>query len=216
MRPGTRRTAVARAGARGRGMRAPTPRARRGCPRWGGARPGKTAPIPRRGWDSLPAAGSRVFVEPSVAWKMLSSEGVSLPGAACHKGFDDAGTDALQAVFAETVRTFEACDVPYVVVGGLASAALGRPRASGDVDILVAPHDARRALSALAERGFATDELNPLWLFKATKQRVLVDLLFKMKGDIYLDGDMLARAPVREVHGHPARVMPPEDLVVVK
>jgi hypothetical protein len=36
-----------------------------------------------------------------------------------------------------------------------------------------------------------------------------VDLLFKMKGDIYLDDEMLARAGVR-VHGHPARVIPRE------
>src|SRR6185369_4947621 len=144
------------------------------------------------------------------------SEGVSLPGAACHKGFDDADAATLRAVFGEAVRTLEDLDVPYVVIGGLASAALGRPRASGDVDILVSPQDARRGLVGLAERGFATEELNPLWLFKAIKERVLVDLLFKMKGDIYLDDEMRSRAVVREVHGHPARVIPPEDLVVVK
>ncbi len=139
-----------------------------------------------------------------------------MPGAACHKGFGDADAETLRAVFAETVRTLESVDVPYVVIGGLASAALGRPRASDDVDILVSPHDARRGLRALAARGFATDELNPLWLFKAVKRDVLVDLLFKMKGDIYLDDEMRARAPVREVHGHPARVIPAEDLLVVK
>ena len=141
---------------------------------------------------------------------------VAVPGAACHKGFDDADADTLQVVFAEAVDALEACDVPYVVIGGLASSALGRPRATGDIDILVTPQDAHRALQVLGQAGFDTDEINPHWLFKAIKQGVLVDLLFKMKGDIYLDAEMLARATVREVHGHPARVIPAEDIVVVK
>jgi predicted nucleotidyltransferase len=141
---------------------------------------------------------------------------VSVPGAASHKGFDETSVETLHAVFAEAVAVLEEREVPYVVIGGLASAALGRPRASADVDILVMPHDARPALLALAERGFETDEINPHWLFKAVKEGVLVDLLFKMKGDIYLDADMLARATVQEVLGTPARVIPAEDLVVVK
>jgi predicted nucleotidyltransferase len=141
---------------------------------------------------------------------------VSVPGAACHKGFDDADAGTLHAVFARAVRALEACEIPYVVIGGLASAALGRPRASGDIDILVTPHDARRALEVLADAGFETEETNPHWIFKAVRDGALVDLLFKMKGDIYLDDEMLARSPVREVHGHPAHVIPREDLVVVK
>jgi predicted nucleotidyltransferase len=141
---------------------------------------------------------------------------MSVPGGASHRGFDDVAIDVLRRVFVEAITALEASCVPYVVIGGLASAALGRPRASGDVDLLVLPEDARRALGVLAEAGFDTDELNPTWLFKAVKEGVLVDLLFKMKGDIYLDAEMLERAPVRDVHGHPARVIPPEDLVVVK
>ena len=141
---------------------------------------------------------------------------VAFPGAACHKGFDEADSDTLHVVFGEAVDVLEACDVPYVVIGGLASAALGRPRASSDIDILVTPQDARRALEALARVGFDTDETNPHWIFKAIKQHVLLDLLFKMKADIYLDAEMLARATMREVLGHRARVIPGEDLVVVK
>jgi predicted nucleotidyltransferase len=141
---------------------------------------------------------------------------VAVPGAASHKGFDDTDVDTLQTIFSEAIGVLEDCDVPYVVIGGLASAAIGRARASADIDLLVMPQDARRGLMALADRGFATDEINPHWLFKAVKHRVLVDLLFKMKGDIYLDAEMLERATMREVLGAQARVIPPEDLVVVK
>jgi hypothetical protein len=48
------------------------------------------------------------------------------------------------------------------------------------------------------------------------KRGVLVDLLFKMKGDIYLDAEMLARATTQQVLGTSARVIPGEDLIVVK
>jgi hypothetical protein len=141
---------------------------------------------------------------------------VSAPGAASHAGFDDVDLATLHAMFAEVVQALDAREIPYVVIGGLASAAHGRPRASGDIDILVTPHDARPALCTLGDAGFHTDEINPHWLFKAIKHGVLVDLLFKMKGDIYPDDEMLARADVRHVYGHPARVIPGEDLVVVK
>jgi predicted nucleotidyltransferase len=147
---------------------------------------------------------------------MLPSKDVTVPGGASHRGFDDTDVAVLRRVFGEAISALDGNQVPYVVIGGLASAALGRPRASGDVDLLVLPEDARRALAALGQAGFQTEELNPTWLFKAVKDGVLVDLLFKMKGDIYLDAEMLERAPLLEVHGHPARVLPPEDLVVVK
>jgi predicted nucleotidyltransferase len=143
-------------------------------------------------------------------------ECVSVPGAACHKGFEEADIDTLHAVFAEAIEVLEEHDVPYVEIGGLASAALGRPRASADIDILVTPQDARGALVALGDAEFATDEINPHWLFKAVKDGVLVDLLFKMKGDIYLDAEMLERATTKPVLGTAARVIPAEDLIVVK
>jgi hypothetical protein len=120
-------------------------------------------------------------------------QGVSAPGAASHAGFDDCDLETLHAIFAEVVQSLDRHEIPYVVIGGLASAALGRPRARGDIDILVTPHDARRALVGLSDAGFHTDEINPHWLFKAIKHGVLVDLLFKMKGDIYLDDEMLTR-----------------------
>ena len=138
------------------------------------------------------------------------------PGAASHDGFEDADPETFATVFAEAMRVLEREDVSHVLVGGLASAALGRPRASGDVDVLVSPGDARRALVALAAAGFDTEEVNAHWLFKAVKRGVLFDMLFKMKGDIYLDREMLERSVVREVHGHPTRIIPGEDLVVVK
>jgi Uncharacterised nucleotidyltransferase len=139
-----------------------------------------------------------------------------LPGAASHDGFEQWSPDVFEAVFGEAIAAIEDAKLPYVLIGGLASAALGRPRCSADVDLLVRPGDARAALRALGGRGFETEETNPHWLFKGTKRGVLVDLLFKGPRDIYLDEAMLARARLAPVFGKPLRIAPPEDLVVMK
>jgi len=139
-----------------------------------------------------------------------------MPGAASHRGFDACDAADLAAVFAEAVTALEEAKIPHVLIGGLASSALGRPRCSADVDLLVRPRDAARALDALAAHGFDTEETNPHWLYKATKRGVLVDLLFKGPRDVYLDDSMLARARVMPVLGKAIRVVPPEDLLVMK
>jgi hypothetical protein len=45
---------------------------------------------------------------------------------------------------------------------------------------------------------------------------VLVDLIFKAKGGIYFDDEMVARVKRHDFHGASLRVVPPEDLVVIK
>src|SRR5262249_18744056 len=78
------------------------------------------------------------------------------------------------------------------------------------------PEDARPTLTALAGAGFATEATNENWLYKATRHGVLVDVLFKTKGDIYLDDQMLQRSTIRTFRGQPVRVIAPEDLVMIK
>jgi predicted nucleotidyltransferase len=138
-----------------------------------------------------------------------------LPGAALHEG-STADLDTVACVLAEAVRAIEAHGVPYVLLGGLASALLGRPRCSGDVDLFLMPESAPIALEALAGAGFRTERTNPAWIFKAFRREVLVDLIFKARGDIYLDAEMLRRASVQSYRGTSVRVIPPEDLIVIK
>lgn len=140
----------------------------------------------------------------------------AMPGAASHGGFDVAAPAVLASVFREAIGALEEEGLPHVLIGGLASAALGRPRCTADIDLLVRPHDAHRALDLLGSRGFQTEETNPHWLFKATREGVLVDVLFKGPRDVYLDDAMLARSRMAQVLGLRVRVAPPEDLVVMK
>ena len=118
------------------------------------------------------------------------------PGAAVHEG-SSGGVESLTSVLAEAVRALDKDAIDYLLIGGQASSLLGRPRCSSDIDLLVTPEDAPTALAALDRAGFRTERVNPHWLFKAYRRDVLVDLLFKVRGEIYLDSEMLRRSTLR-------------------
>ena len=119
-------------------------------------------------------------------------------------------------VLGETADALDRGKVPHVFMGGLASAALGRPRWTHDIDIFVKPEHRRRVLEVLAAEGFRTQETNPDWLFKALKHDVLVDVIFLSDGRVTLDDEMVRRARRADVAGRMVRVIPVEDLIVIK
>jgi hypothetical protein len=120
------------------------------------------------------------------------------------------------AVLEETVAVLAGTDIPHLFMGGLASAALGRPRWTHDIDVFVRPDDAGRTLEAFRSAGFRTQETNPAWLSKALKDRVLVDVIFVSAGGVLLDEEMVARARHAHVEGCRVPVIAAEDLVVIK
>jgi predicted nucleotidyltransferase len=121
-----------------------------------------------------------------------------------------------QRVLRETADILRRSGIPHLFMGGVASAALGRPRWTHDIDLFVGPDDARRTLALLAEHGFDTQETDPEWLFKALKDDVLVDVIFLSDGRVSLDEEMAARARWAEVQGIRLPVIGPEDLIVIK
>ena len=130
--------------------------------------------------------------------------------------WDEAEEQAFVDVLTETVAAFDAAGIPHVLMGGIGSASHGRPRWTHDIDVFIRPEDAKRSLAVLADAGFETEEIYPDWLFKAFKSDVMVDLIFKSSGGILLDDDMIERAHVIEFKGVTVRVIPPEDLIVIK
>ena len=119
-------------------------------------------------------------------------------------------------VLGDAIAALEAKDIPYLLMGGLSSATFGRPRGTNDIDLFVHPDNARLTLEALESAGFTTEETDPRWLFKGFKDDILVDVIFRSTGDIYLDDEMLAHARVVDVRGCAARVIAPEDLLIIK
>ena len=137
-----------------------------------------------------------------------------LPGGRFEK--KDVDEPVFMDVLGETVEALEKAGVDHVFIGGIPSAVWGRPRGTHDIDILVKEEDSDRAREALAQAGFDTHPTNPEWLYKAAKEGVVVDIIFRSEGDVYLDDEMLSRSDPQDFKGRPVRLVPPEDLVVMK
>lgn len=128
----------------------------------------------------------------------------------------DFDEEAFLRTLDEAVTALEDHGVDYLFMGGIASACQGRPRFTHDIDLFVRPETARKALDALAAAGFETEETYAEWLYKGFKHGHMVDLIFRSSGDIYLDDEMLERAPVQAFMGRQVRIVPAEDLIVIK
>ena len=105
--------------------------------------------------------------------------------------------------------------ITFVLGGGIASAAQGGPESDHDVDLLLRPQDADRALAVLDEAGFRPERPPEGWLYKAWAGDVFVDLIFQTaEGDV--TEDLFERATDMEVYAVPMLVLAPEDLLVSK
>jgi predicted nucleotidyltransferase len=124
--------------------------------------------------------------------------------------------DTVHSVLDEAVNAVEEAGIPYALIGGLAAKKLGRPRVSHDIDFFVRPDDAKKVLKAMEKHGFTTQERDPVWLFKAWKNDILVDIIFRSSSDIYFDQEV--QEHVRRVHynGKLINAISPEDLIVIK
>jgi hypothetical protein len=119
-------------------------------------------------------------------------------------------------VLGEAIEVAEGTGLPHAFMGGIASTALGRPRWTHDIDLCVRPEHARPMLRAFADAGYDTEETDQTWLYKATKDGVLVDVIFESTGGIVLDDEMLARVRRGSFRHLRLNVLGPEDLLVIK
>jgi hypothetical protein len=122
-------------------------------------------------------------------------------------------------VLLEATATLDRSGIPHVVFGSIALKALGRPRPGvpdEDIDLMIRPPDANPALRALEDEGFVVEETDPSWVNKAKRGGVTVDLIFRTAGEMQLDDQMLARAVPHQVDGIAVRLIPAEDLTVMK
>jgi len=126
------------------------------------------------------------------------------------------GDEDFHLTLDEAIAAMRGADIPFLIIGGIASAVMGRDRGTRDVDLFVRPEDARRTLEALEFAGFETKVAFPHWLYKGFKRDVLCDVIFRSSKDVLLDDEMLRRAQEREFRGHVLPIAPPEDLLIMK
>jgi Uncharacterised nucleotidyltransferase len=107
-------------------------------------------------------------------------------------------------------------DIPFVLGGGLSAWARGGPRSEHDVDFLVRPEDADRALAAFDDAGWRTEKPPEGWLYKAWyENNALVDLIFNPASGPITD-EIIERSPEAEVMALRIRVSTLEDVMVAK
>jgi hypothetical protein len=106
--------------------------------------------------------------------------------------------------------------IPFALAGSIAVYAHGGPDTDHDVDFLVKPEDADRALEALAEAGFRVHRPAEGWLYKALDPTgALIDVIFEPTTGPVTD-ELLARADLVEVHAIHVPVLSPTDVLASK
>jgi hypothetical protein len=110
--------------------------------------------------------------------------------------------------------------LPFALAGSVACWARGAPQSRNDLDFLVRPEDAERALAALAETGMRPERPPEGWLLKAWDpgedgSETLVDLIFGPRGipDV---GAVLDRAEIVAVAALDLPVVHIDDVMVMK
>jgi predicted nucleotidyltransferase len=126
-----------------------------------------------------------------------------------------ASVEALTESLKRAASVLEAQGVPYLLGGGLGCWARGGPPSSNDIDLMIEPAEAEKALEALAGAGMRTEKPPEQWLFKAWDGEVLIDLIFEPAG-LRVTGEVLARGEELSVAGMYVRVMALEDILITK
>jgi hypothetical protein len=115
----------------------------------------------------------------------------------------------------KAAAAFRENEIPFLLAGSLASWARGGPETSHDLDFVVKPEDAERALDALEQAGMKPERPPEEWLYKAWDGDVLIDIIFQPSG-LTPDDDVMARADQINVMSMELPVMAIEDVMVTK
>ena len=105
--------------------------------------------------------------------------------------------------------------IPFILAGGAASWARGGPETDHDVDLVLKPKDAERALEVLEQAGMQPERPPEEWLYKVYDGDVMVDLIFNPAG-LEITDEVIERSDELEVWAVRMRVMRPEDILVTK
>jgi CheY-like chemotaxis protein len=87
-------------------------------------------------------------------------------------------------------EAFDGAGIPYALVGGLAVSIYTTPRATEDIDVLIAPHDLRRAVTQLEPLGFRPAG-HPM---RVAAGRLEIQRLTKIEGSDLLPLDLVLPA----------------------
>jgi hypothetical protein len=127
-------------------------------------------------------------------------------------------------VFGRVLRALEAAGIPVMLTGSFASSYHGAPRATQDIDLVIAPTSEQlRSLVRLLPRDeFYVDEGAALEALKLEGQFNLVDMRTGWKVDLIIrksrpfSREEFDRRTVVELEGEDVPVATPEDVLIAK
>jgi hypothetical protein len=122
---------------------------------------------------------------------------------------------AIEASMKKAVAALRDADIPFLLAGSLAIWARGGPEARHDLDFVIKPEDADRALGVLADAGMTPEKPPEEWLHKAWDDDVLIDLIFAPRG-LEVTDDVIERGDLLHVIGITIPVMSIEDVLATK
>ena len=122
---------------------------------------------------------------------------------------------SIESTLKKTVAALREADVPFLLGGSLAIWARGGPESQHDLDFVIKPEDADRALGVLAEAGMRVEKPPEEWLHKAWDGEVLVDLIFAPRG-LDVTDEVIERGDMLHVIGITIPVMALEDVLATK
>ena len=128
---------------------------------------------------------------------------------------EDRSFEAFEASLKRAVAALREGGVPFLLGGSLASWARGGPETRHDLDFMVKPKDAERALESLAAAGMRPERPPEEWLFKAWDGDMLIDVIFRPRG-LEVDDEVMRRGDVLHVLGISIPVMAVEDVLATK
>ncbi len=120
--------------------------------------------------------------------------------------------DDIVATMKRSVAALREEEVPFLLAGSLAVWAQGGPEKRNDLDFVVKPDDAERAIAALEKAGMRPERPPEGWLLKAWDGDIVVDIIFEPRG-LEVNDEVIARGRELHVLAMDVRVMALEDVL---
>jgi hypothetical protein len=122
---------------------------------------------------------------------------------------------AIEASLKKAVAALREAEIPFLLAGSLAVWARGGPETRHDLDFVIKPEDAERALAVLADAGMRPETPPEEWLRKAWDGDVLIDLIFAPRG-LEVTDEVIERGELLHVIGITIPVMAIDDVLATK
>ena len=128
---------------------------------------------------------------------------------------DESPCSDIEHALKRAAAALRRADVPFLLGGSLASWARGGPETTHDLDFMIKPEDADRALEVLAGAGMKPEHPPEEWLLKVWDGDVLIDLIHHPSG-IEMSDEVIERGETLNVLAMEMKVMSLEDVLTTK